>query len=66
MKCLIQSFLELDINRLRKSDINVLIRFIRKKYKIDMSKNALQQKINNIIKPESTFNYWNFNLSNKS
>lgn len=66
MKCIIQTFLESDINRLRKSDISVLVRFIRKKYKIDMSKNALQQKINNIIKPEPTLNHLTFNLSNKS
>lgn len=66
MKCIIQTFLESDINRLRKSDINVLVRFIRKKYKIDMSKSALQQKINNIIKPEPTLNHLTFNLSNKS
>jgi hypothetical protein len=46
MKCIIDTFLESDMDRLKEKNIAVIARYIKTKFRIDISLKAMQQKMN--------------------
>jgi hypothetical protein len=50
MNCVIKSFLESDIDRMKKSNTEVLTRFIKMKYKINLSKGVLENRMSNYLR----------------
>jgi|NOAtaT_6_FD_contig_21_7844185_length_865_multi_5_in_0_out_0_2 hypothetical protein len=45
MECMIQSYLDDNFRKIKNKQINVIKRYIHLKYKIDISLNALSQKL---------------------
>lgn len=50
MQCMVNTFLSSNVERLKRSNVDTLSRFIRSRYKIHMSTSVLQARIQNCIK----------------